>query len=360
MQFNPKFLFLIITTLLLFSCGPEMKDSLANKPGSMGRLNTVVVLADAELWESETGDSIDYYFGSAYPVLPAPEPFFDLKHFTLQDLDASPLRKEFRSFLVVADLSDTESKTTAMVKKDLGEEKYNRALSDPEFNISAGLNKWARNQVIIYLYANGKENLHLAIQKHFPQVANRIHKNDEESLAATLYGVMQDNNALGNEIADSFGIKMRIPGLFVKAIHEPNFMWIRMDQKEVNQSIVIRKFPYTDKSQLTKANLIRLRNEYGKEYIQTGSPDAYMSTNEKDLPIYEYIQPINDIYAVEVRGIWETVNDFMGGPFISYALLNEKRNEIIFIDAFVFAPGKNKRDFVQQLDYVVKTAKLVE
>ncbi|MBC7886229.1 MAG: DUF4837 family protein, partial [Saprospiraceae bacterium] len=82
----------------------------------------------------------------------------------------------------------------------------------------------------------------------------------------------------------------------------------------------------------------------------------YMSTNVIDLPTYEYTYTHNGVYVKEVRGIWETVNDFMGGPFISYVLYNEKKGEIVFIDAFVFAPGKEKRDFVQQLDCIVKTA----
>jgi hypothetical protein len=51
-------------------------------------------------------------------------------------------------------------------------------------------------------------------------------------------------------------------------------------------------------------------------------------------------------------------NDFMGGPFFNYTLLDTKRNELIMIDAFVFAPGKEKRDYMQQLHHIVKTARI--
>ena len=350
----------IILISCIIGCSNNQDGPLANKSLAMGRINTLVVLAEKELWEGEIGDTLDYYFASAYPVLPAPEPFFDLKYFSAEEMNAEPFRREFRNILVVADVSDTTASVTKLLRKDLGPEKFNRALTDPDFNTLVGLNKWARGQVIIYLFGNGKEALDRAIKDHFPSIAKRVNKNDEAALAASIYGSMQDNQKLAQVISDSFGIKLRVPSLYVKAIEEENFLWIRADQKDVNQSLVFRKFKYTDKSQLTKASLIKMRNEYGRKYITTASEGAYMVTNDVDLPVYEYIQPINDIYAVEIRGIWETENDFMGGPFISYALLNEKKGEIIFIDAFVFAPGKDKRDYMQQLDYVVKTVRLKE
>lgn len=352
----PVFILLVITV----GCNNNPNSPLANKPNAMGRVNTLVVLTEQEIWEGEVGDTLDYYFAGGYPILPAPEPFFDLKHFTAEDLDAEPLRREFRNFLVLADVSDTNSLVTRMLRKDLGEEKFKRAQSDPAFHATIGTNKWARGQLMLYIFANGKEALAQAVKDNFSNFAKRIQKNDEASLAASIYGSMQDNEKLSGIIRDSFGINLRVPGTYVKAIQDSNFLWIRADFKEVNQSLVFRRFPYTDKSQLSKAGLIAMRNDYGKQFIRTSSEDAYMTTNIKDLPIYEYIQPINDIYAVEVRGIWETENDFMGGPFISYGFLNEKKNEIIFIDAFVFAPGKDKRDLMQQLDYIVKTIRLVE
>lgn len=359
---NNFFLIALLSVTGLFtvmSCSNNPDSPYANKSLAMGRINTVVVLCDDELWEGEIGDTLDYYFASAYPVLPAPEPFFDLKHFSSEDLNAEPLRREFRNFLVIADVSDTSSAVTRMLRKDFGPEKFSKALNDPEFNTSVGLNKWARGQIIVYLFGNGRDALDKAIKEHFPAIAKRINKNDEPALAASVYGSMNDNQRIADIIRDSFGINLRVPSLYVKAIEDENFLWIRADQKDVNQSLVFRKFKYTDKSQLTKDNLIKMRNDYGKEYITTSSEDAYMVTNIKDLPVYEYVQPINDIYAVEIRGIWETENDFMGGPFISYALLNEPKGEIIFIDAFVFAPGKDKRDYMQQLDYIVKTVRLV-
>ena len=67
---------------------------------------------------------------------------------------------------------------------------------------------------------------------------------------------------------------------------------------------------------------------------------------------------IDNQYAVEARGIWEIANDYMGGPFISYTIHNPQTNELLYLDGFVHAPGKEKRNFMQQLEKIFTTAKL--
>jgi hypothetical protein len=128
-----------------------------------------------------------------------------------------------------------------------------------------------------------------------------------------------------------------------------------MDTDDMIQGLVFRKFPYRSRNQFALDSIILLRNEYGARFIRTGFADAYMSTNTIDLPALEYTYYHNNMYVKEVRGIWETVNDFKGGPFVSYLLHNEKNGELLFVDAFVFAPGREKRDYMQQLDCIVKT-----
>jgi len=348
----------IILVTLLVSCGGNRLDLPMNKPIAIGKLNKINVILDKNQFESPLADSIDYYFASAYPILPAPEPFFDLRFLTPGDLIGDPYKKELKTYLIVANLADTSSEATKMVRKDMGEEKFHKALKDSLFTLSIGKDKWAREQLLVYIFANGHDKLADALKTNFPAVAKRINKHDEKALEAAIYGAAGQNAALSNQIKEKFGLNIQIPSLFVQAMEEDNFLWIRLDHKDVIENLVFRKFKYENQEQFSKEHIINLRNEYGKQFIKTSSVDAYMSTNEIDLPIYKYTESINGIYTTEVRGIWEIVNDFMGGPFISYLLHNEKQNEVIFIDAFVFAPGKDKRDYMQKLDFVVKHSKI--
>ena len=342
---------------LNLSCGNSSENHMLSKrPTAFGRINDVVILTDQSIAESNLKDTISYYFEAPYPVLTADEPIFDIRYMTPKDLIAKPLRKELRTYVLIADVADTTLETTKMLRQDLGEEKFKRAQTDPTFNTSVGMEKWAKDQMMVYLFANGRDKLAEVIRKQFPNVAKKINTHDHKNLSATVFGLQNDNKPLSTLVLDSFGMNLKIPGLYQLAMNKPNFLWLRFDSKELNKSIVIRKFPYKDKSQFTMENIVKMRNEYGKEFITTGSEDAYMSTNDRDLPTFEYTYYQNNAYTKEVRGIWETVNDFMGGPFVSYLMLNEAKSEIVFIDVFVFAPGEEKRDFIQQLDCIIKTA----
>ncbi|MFZ1749967.1 MAG: DUF4837 family protein [Saprospiraceae bacterium] len=357
-QILQYFSFLLAGTLTLASCKSDFTRSMANKPTAMGRINNVVILCDKSLAESEIGDIVTQYFEASYPVLTADEPIFDIRYMTVEELNANTLKRELRTFVLLADVSDTASTTTKMLRTDMGEEKFKRAATDTSYTSTIGQEKWAKEQIIIYIFGNGREKLAKAIAKNFPNIASRINQHDLKNLSATVYGIQSENKLLSEMVLQNFGINIKIPGLYQKALQQDNFLWLRMDNKEINQSLIIQKFPYKDKRQFDMDNIIKMRNEYGQKYIRTGSDDAYMSTNVIDLPTYEYTYINNGAFVKEVRGIWETVNDFMGGPFVSYLILNEPKGEVVFIDAFVFAPGKEKRDLVQQLDCIVKTTSL--
>lgn len=355
-----KYLYLfIISVISLSSCNLTSENHpLAKRPTAFGRINDVVFLTDASISESNLKDTISAYFEAPYPVLTADEPLFDIRYMTPTDLDVKPLRKELRTYILLADVADTTLTATKMLREDLGEERFHKAQTDTTFTTMVGNDKWAKDQMIVYVFASGKSRLAHAIRSNFPNIAKKINQHDRKNLSATVYGIKNDNRDLEKIALDSFGLNIKIPGLYQLAMNKPNFLWMRLDDKEMNQSIVIQKFPYKNKDQFLMSKIIKIRNEYGKNYIKTSSEDAYMTTNDEDLPTLEYTYINNGIYTKEVRGIWETVNDFMGGPFVSYLLLNEPKGEVIFIDVFVFAPGKDKRDYVQQLDCIVKTASL--
>ena len=48
-------------------------------------------------------------------------------------------------------------------------------------------------------------------------------------------------------------------------------------------------------------------------------------------------------------------NDFMGGPFVHYAIVDTNRNEIIHLDGFVYAPKFNKREYLRELEALIRT-----
>jgi hypothetical protein len=62
-------------------------------------------------------------------------------------------------------------------------------------------------------------------------------------------------------------------------------------------------------------------------------------------------------YAAETRGLWRVENDFMGGPFVNLAILDLLQNRVVVLDGYVYAPGKDKRNFLRQVEAMMYSAR---
>lgn len=336
------------------SCSEDMQRSLSPVPNAFGKLNEIIIISDDRIWEGPIGDTMRYYYGAAYPILPQPEPIFDLRHFTPEDLEKDPIRKEFRNYLFVANLNEEDSPTTQLMKGDLQEERLQKAKDDPNYTSTIARNKWAKNQLLVYQFAFSDDDLAENLKKNFPAIAKRIQDADREKIEATIY-FGGENPAIQTEVADKMDTRMRVPSDFTLAISNEDIIWMRKEIDNINSNLLIHKINYTNQSQLSKEGIKSIRDSLGRKYISSTLPDTYMRINDVDLPMFTSVKTLNNKYALEARGIWEMANDFMGGAFISYLIHNPEKNELLFVDGFVYAPGKEKRNFMQALEFIIST-----
>lgn len=347
-------LFAVLGLLSLSRCTNSSGTQFKSK--ALGRMNEVVVICDDDVWKSGIGDSIRYYYESAYPLLPAPEPLFDVRHYSVKDLETGPHRTELRTYLIVANLSDTTSSTTKMVRYDLGEERFNEALTDHGLKTTIGRNKWANGQVLMYVFGPDSSSIKSSIVKSFPTIAERIAKHDLKQLDASIYAVGGVNEGLSNDIANTYAINNRIPTSYVVVKNEQDtLLWLRRDSKEAIQNIVYFSEKYTDQKQLSKAYILDKLNSFGKNYVESTNSDSYLTIHERHLPVLEYDSVIDTTYAKELRGIWEMTEDFYGGPFIAYA--QAKGDKVTYVLAFLLAINTDKRDYMKQMDHIIKNPK---
>ena len=341
-----------LISVICFAC-KDAFSGLESKHTAISAANEVVIICDRDLWEGAIGDTVEYYFEAPYPIMPQPEPIFDLRHFSVEDLIAAPLRRELRTYVILANLDDAESETTRLVLADLGQEKLRRAREDKEYFTSAGLDKWARGQLIMYVFGFGADDLAAKIVKAYPAIAKRIHEHDQPLIAAATY-LSRESYPITTHIKEKFGVTLKIPGDYRVAIDRDNFLWLRQDFDEAISNITIMRFPYESTKQFELDGFVTMRDRMGL-MVEGSTIGSFMSTNREDLPVYLYKKELDGHYTVEGRGIWELTEDFLGGPFVTYAIADS--SYILMIDAFVHAPGKDKRNYVQRLEHIVSSLK---
>ncbi|MBB4080002.1 hypothetical protein GGR28_002629 [Lewinella aquimaris] len=350
------FLLSFALVLALTSCGSEeFQRTLQPTPSAFGQINSLVVVADSSTWKAGVADSVAYFFEAPYIILPQPEPIFDVRFITPERVVAEPTWGQLRNYVVLADLSDTDSPTTQMVLNDLSDDKIQQVRTDG-YGTAVAKNKWATGQQLVYIMGKNHDALLTGFGKVYPGVVKRIKEGEDERMRVTTYfeGI---NRRLGDTIRQLSGASLDIPGGYVRVpLDTDDVVWLRKEVQGASLNIMVTKVPYEDKRQLSKEGLKEIRDRIGKEYVSSTTENTYMRINDTDLPMFTEATELNGAFAIEGRGIWEIENDFLAGPFVSYLLNDEAEDELVLVDGFVYAPGRRKRDLMEEVVQIIRSA----
>ncbi|CAH1001654.1 hypothetical protein LEM8419_02559 [Neolewinella maritima] len=351
-----RFLFILACCVGLASCGNErLESTFSPTPSAFGKINSLVVIADSSTWKAGVGDSVAYFFEAPYIILPQPEPIFDVRFIEPGRVVAEPTWGQLRNYIVLADLSDTDSPTTQMVLNDLTDEKIQQVRTEG-FGTAVAKNKWATGQQLVYILGKNHNELLTGMSNVYPGVVRRLQQGEDERMRVTTYfeGV---NRRLGDTVRQLAGASLEIPGGYDRVpLDTDSVIWLRKEVQGASLNIMVTKVPYRSQDQLSKAGLKEIRNRLGREYVSSTTENTYMQINDTDLPLFTESTELNGAFAIEGRGIWEIENDFLAGPFVSYLLNDTEDNELVFVDGFVYAPGRKKRDLMEEVVQVIRSA----
>jgi len=113
---------------------------------------------------------------------------------------------------------------------------------------------------------------------------------------------------------------------------------------------------YFKESMSATQNIIRLRDSIGGNHVVVDKGGSFI-TEEAFSPFIKKTK-FMDFEAFETRGTWEVKNKFMAGPFVNYTVKDTVNNRLLVLEGFVFAPSISKRDYLFELEAIIKTAEL--
>lgn len=320
---------LLAVILLLTSCKGNDKFVLR---ASIGKINKVMVVTKASNWQDELGKAIRNSFGKIMVGLPQPEPILDVSQIAPNGF--GNVMKVGRNILVIG----VGEKERFFTKK----------------------NVYAQPQTIVYLYAEDEEGLVEMFKKHDTKIIDIFLKSDVE---------VTQNRFQKNKLDDSkfktlqnLGISLTIHDKFKTVDDTGDFLWLRHHltsgiAKTGSNNILVYALPLLDTTSVADS-IVAVRNKIGKKYIPGSDPATmYMTTEEAYTP-YVFEAEIDGKKAYETRGKWEVKNDFMAGPFLNYTIVDKKKNRILVVEGFTYAPSVNKRAFLFELEVIAKSIKI--
>ena len=145
------------------------------------------------------------------------------------------------------------------------------------------------------------------------------------------------------------GLSLKFPSAYRVAKLDSNFVWIRRDIKAGSVNLFVSKLKKTSK------DIFILRDSISKTNIPGPTEDSYMRTD------FSYKPNTQEVYfgktkTMESRGLWDVKGQFMAGPFINY-YIDLGNNNTVMIDGFVYSPGTNKREYIFELEAIIRSIK---
>lgn len=324
-----KIVVALLTVMLFVSCQNSDADKKAVLPESNAKINHVSIIADEMIWNGEIGDSIRKKFAAPVDGLPQEEPLFNLNQYPTRIFDGF-VRKS-RNVVIVT----KGQKTGFNFKKD----------------------EFAKPQNVFYI--SGKTNVEILalLEERAPEMIATIKSSEiKENQKRIRKALISDS-----KIKEQFGISLNIGHGYKYDMVENNFMWIRKEFSTGYNSILVYDMPFDviDKNENTIGNIIAMRDSIGKQFIHGVLPNTWMITEEAYAP-YLFDVTIAGKKTYETKGTWELKNDFMAGPFVNYAIRDEKNQRYLILEGFTFNPSKSKRDLMFELEAIIKSVKFLK
>ena len=319
-----KALFLLtFFSMLTLSCD---KGENGNQQRATGKINTISVIIDDQLWNGSVGDSIRNKFASPIVGLPREEPLFTINQYPIRLLEG---------FMA-------NSRNVIVIKKE----------QSNKFQIIK--NEFASPQNVFHI--SGKTAV--AILKLIEDNSDTIMQMMKQTEITEIHRIIDTALIDSRRITKKFKIALHIPNGYKYVREQDKFVWLKKEITSGNTSILIYELPMGSlkNNQNVIDDIITIRDSIGKLYLHGATPDTEMVTEDSYAP-YLFNTKIKGRKTFETRGTWEMKNDFMSGPFINYCILDQ--NRILVIEGFCYAPSKKKRDLMFELESIITPVEFV-
>lgn len=355
MRSFPAF-FLVFGLFVIVSCSSENRNP-EYMPVATGKPGDMILIMDSIQWRGPLGSEMRKTFREELQGLPREEMMFNMTW--VYPRKGSTLLTQIRNLVFVFTL-DQNTRGSKILKEQFTPETLEKIKSDTTFYIFTREDEYSRGQEVMYLFSDTEENLIKHVQRDRKKIQdyfNNIEKNRVmERLKKT-----SSTKGVTDFLRKEQNCELQVPIGFKLADKQNDFIWLRQMDAEVDKDVFISWKPYESEYQLLPDSIIAWRDQIAQRYLfeDPEQPNSYLVT-ETTVPFRPVIAKqvnFNNHFAMELRGLWKTNTNTMGGPFISYTLIDEAKGLLYYVEGFCFSPGKSQRETIRELEAILWTFK---
>lgn len=326
-----KLVLIALSCFMIVACKEKNTDTNDNHvnivPVSNGRINNVSVIVSNEKWNDSVGEAIRDVLAAPVDGLPQDEPLFSIKQ------------------MPVEAFNDFATKTRLLLVVDKG---------SPSFKIEEDF--YAKPQKVAVVKGNTDE-----------EIINLLKENGKKIVASFKDTELAEkqrriNLSLNNIkfIEENLGITVNFPSAYriSNQVQNPNskFFWARKNIPTGSMNLLFYEVPLsTIKKGDSVINYItKMRDSIGKQHIPGPVEGSYQITEKAYAP-YLFEEIVDNKPAYVTKGTWEVEGATMAGPFVNYAIEDKINNRYVVLEGFTYSPSVQKRDFMFELEAIIKS-----
>ncbi len=321
-----KSIVLSIVVLIVLSCSSKEKKLILQN--SNGAINQLLVAMDNNLWKGIEGDELRKVTGEEVLGLPQREP-----QFKVTQIPTIAFKNLFTSQanVLIVKIGDVS-----------------------EFTIRKNI--YASPQTIVLITAKDRESLIKKIQEKKNEIISVFKTADIQRLQKRLRQRKFNTSTL--KTLQKLGVDLEIPAAYKLVDDTGDFLWMR---KKIRQgqsiNLIVYELPINSPEDEEGKNIVSIRDTIGKKNIPGQFDGTYLITEAAYSP-HTFLVQLDNKKAFETRGKWEVKGDFMAGPFLNYTVVDKVKNRLVVVEGFSYAPTTTKRDFMFEVEAILKTLKI--
>ena len=322
-----KILLVACVSIIISSCENKKSSNQKYLPDSSGNLNNVSVVIDNELWNGSVGEAVRNVLATVVDGLPQDEPMFSMNQIP---------SNVFSGFV---------TKNRTILKIELNKE--------PGIIIADDV--YATPQKVVIISGRTKDDIITQIIDNSEKIIDAFDNSEFAEKHRRINISLHHNKS----IEEKLGLTIKFPSAYRIAKEENKFFWIRKDVNTGSMNLTLYELPYDaiKRNDSMVKQIIKIRDSLNKEKIPGPTEETYMITEKAYTP-FHFETILDNKPVLETKGIWDMQNGFMAGPFINYAIEDKVNNRWVILEGFVFAPSVEKRDYMFELEAIIKSIKI--
>lgn len=324
-------------------------------PPASGGPGEMIVVMDSSQWNQVLGREIKQTFAAEVPGLPRQERMFKLNQ--VDPGNVNGILKQVRNLLFVVTL-DNRSMDSRRIQSYFTKESLEKIKQNDDLFVFTAENEFSRGQQVMYLFGRSEGELIEHIRENREDLQNFFNNAERARLVQSLFKGKK-MQGLTDILKKEHECTMFLPVGFELVLNEPGFVWFRQMNPQNDKNIFVSYVPYRSEKMFNHERLIQLRDSIAKEQLfgDPEKPNTHLVTELEVpyIPVMTERVTFNGKYAMQMKGLWRTNNKSMGGPFISYAFVDENLDRFYYIEGFVYSPGVNQREYIRELDVILHT-----